>query len=120
MPLLDVSDILSDPDFADEITITRTIVRVERGRTKKDQTEIPTVGVVTSDQGDILDRLPDMRRVAGTILVHTTETLVASDGERDADIIEWAGKQYTVVDVNDYSRYGAGFTCAKCEPLRLV
>lgn len=59
-----------------------------------------------------------MRRVAGTILVHTTETLVASDGERDADIIGWKGKQYTVTDVNDYSRYGAGFTCAKCELLR--
>lgn len=120
MPLLDVSDILTDPDFADEITITRTVITVERGRTKKNQTTIPAVGVVTSDQGDILDRLPDMRRVAGAILVHTAETLIASDDERDADIIEWAGKQYTVIDVNDYSRYGAGFTCAKCEPLRLA
>ncbi len=120
MPLLDVSDILSDPDFADEINITRTVVTVEHGRAKKDQTTISAVGVVTSDKGDILDRLPDMRRVAGTILVHTPETLIASDGNRDADIIEWNGAQYTVTDVNDYSRYGAGFTCAKCEPMRLA
>ncbi|MCL8000203.1 hypothetical protein M8994_18390 [Brucella sp. 21LCYQ03] len=120
MPLLDVSDILSDPDFADEIIITRTTVTVERGRTKKEQTTISASGVVTSDQGDILDRLPDMRRVAGTILVHSTETFVSSDGDRDADIIEWAGKQYTVIDANDYSRYGAGFTCAKCVPIRLA
>lgn len=118
MPLLDVSDILSDPDFADDITITRITITIERGRTVKHTETIEAIGVVTSDTGDILDRLPDMRRVAGTILVHTTETLVASDGERDTDIICWNGKQYTVTDVNDYSRYGAGFTCAKCEPLR--
>ena len=120
MPLLDVSDILCDPDFADEIKITRTIVSVERGRTRKIQNTIEAVGVVTSDTGDILDRMPDMRRVAGTILVHTTETLIACDNNRDADVIEWNGRQYTVTDANDYSRYGAGFTCAKCEPLRLA
>lgn len=118
MPFLDVSDILSDPDFADDITITRTNITIERGRAVKNTETIEASGVVTTDTGDILDRLPDMRRVAGTILVHTTETLVVSDGERDADIIGWNGKRYTVTDVNDYSRYGAGFTCAKCEPLR--
>lgn len=55
MPLLDVSDILSDPDFADDITITRITITMERGRTVKHTETIEAIGVVTSDTGDILD-----------------------------------------------------------------
>ena len=35
----------------------------------------------------------------------------------DADIVTWNGRRYTVVTVDDYSRYGAGFTCATCRLL---
>jgi len=119
MPMLDVSDILSDPDFADVLTVKRTIQMAnDRGRADEDAKTFDITGVVTSDRGDILDRLPDMRRVAGSILIHTQFRLIASEGDTDTDIVTWNGKEYTVTDVNDYSRYGAGFVCAKCEPLR--
>lgn len=121
MPMLDVSDVLTDPDFGDVLEVKRTVQTVtEKGRSDVSEQTISIIGVVTSDRGDILDRLPDMRRVAGTIIVHTQFKLIASDGDIDADTITWAGKDYTVTDVNDYSRYGAGFVCAKCEPLRVA
>lgn len=126
MPTLDVSWVLSSPFFSDKLTVRRTTQAAnDKGRADETTETFDITGVVTSDRGDVLDRLPDMRRVAGTIFIHTKFKLLASDDggddddtSRDADIVTWNGNEYTVTDVNDYSRYGAGFVCAKCEPLR--
>ncbi|MGO4171559.1 hypothetical protein [Bosea sp. TAF32] len=121
MPLLDVSDVLSDPDFADGATITRTVVTVdpETGRTIETPTTTPISVVVTSDKGRNLQRNPEAALSEGSIIVHTTFTLTEGGNGVDADIIDWNGRKWTVVTVDDYSRYGAGFTCAMCRLLDL-
>ena len=116
MPLLDVSDVLADPDFADTMTVARSVQTVgDNGRVQISSQTIPISGVVTSDAGDILERVANGSRLKGSITVHTTFQLVASDGDTDADVITWAGREYTVASVNDYSRYGAGFVAASCD-----
>lgn len=121
MPGLDVTRVLSNPLFADTATITRTVVTVDydTGRTIETPTTMPISVVVTSDKGRNLQRNPEAAISEGSIIIHTTFTLTEGGNGVDADIIDWNGRKWTVVTVDDYSRYGAGFTCAMCRLLDL-
>jgi hypothetical protein len=122
MPLLDVTEVLTDPDF-----VSRGLKRIvsaetvgDNGRSTYVETQTLFNGVVTNAQGDILARMAGAAFVKGSITIHTKQTLnVATDGA-DADIVEWQGKRYTVVDVQDYGHFGRGFWAASCEPIPLV
>ena len=121
MALLDVSEILLDPDFMDiGLTCTRSVQTVgDNGRPSVTETVTPFAGVVTSDKGDILERLAGAERKKGSILIHTIFQLTAGSGDTAADIVTWRGKQYTVSNVNDYAHFGRGFVCATCDLLPL-
>jgi len=110
MPLLDVSDILSDPDFADIFTVILADQTIDDHGVASEATwSSPQTGVVTAKSGINLNRTPEGQIVYGSITLHTQFTLV--EGNR----ICWNGSEYTVAGVDDYSRYGAGFICASCE-----
>jgi len=115
MPLLDVSDIITDPDFVDTVTVTRTTVVTVNGRGQRSSRAFPARGVVTSSQGDTLDRQAEGRLRHGSITFHTRTRLYPGQGDTDADEITYRGQRYTVTSVNDYSAYGAGFVAAECE-----
>lgn len=121
MPDLDVSDVLSDPDFADSAIVIRTAVSEDpaTGRTVEAPTETPILVVVTSDKGQSLRRTPDAAISDGSIVVHSTFRFTEGGNGVDADILRWNGSDWTVVTVDDYSRYGAGFTVATCRLLQL-
>jgi hypothetical protein len=36
-------------------------------------------------------------------------------GTTPADLVVWKGARYTVVNVDDYSHFGAGFVAATCD-----
>lgn len=121
MPSLNVSRVLLSREFVD-----RTLVCIRNAQTVGNDgiavntpTQTPFNGVVTSDRGDVLVRMAEGSKVTGTIYVHSQFPLSAGVAGQDADIVQWNGRKYTVTDVNNYSTYGAGFTCARCEPLSL-
>lgn len=117
MALLDVSEVLLDPDFMDTgLICTRSTQDVnDDGRTVLATTNTQFAGVVTSDKGDILERLAGAERKTGSITIHTIFRLVAGEGDVTADVVTWRGKDYTVSNVNDYSHFGRGFICATCD-----
>lgn len=115
MPFLDVSDVLADPLFADTLTLYRTTETVgSNGRTSVTQATSTFSAVVTSANGKELERLPEADRVKGGIIVHTVTRLVNGGGNLAPDEILYLGDRYTVVSLNDYSRYGVGFVAALC------
>lgn len=122
MALLDVTEVLTDPLF-----VERGLKRIVSAETVGDdgladyaETITAFVGVVTNDGGDILKRMPDAKYVAGTITIHTRQTLNVATPGLDADMVEWRGKRYTVTDVQDYGHFGRGFCAVTCEPVPLV
>jgi galactose-6-phosphate isomerase len=115
-PLLDVADVLLDPDFCDSsLQCLRNSEIVVRGRSQITTTTIPFVGVVTSDRGDLLNRDAAAERIGGSISVITKFSLRAAGVDIAADIVVWGSRQYTVQTVNDYTTYGAGFKEALCD-----
>lgn len=120
MPLLDVSAVLDNPMFQDQLSCTRNTQTVgPDGIAVNTPTVTSFSGVVTSDTGDILQRMAEGSYIKGSITVHTRFALIDGTAGKDADVVTWNGRKYTVSSVNDYSHYGRGFVAANCEPLAL-
>lgn len=111
MPLLDVTDILFDPDLADTFNVLRR-TEVVGGNGRSQVTEARStciVGVVTMASPDDLKRFPDAQLTGRTIMVCTPFRLRASGDGFQPDQIEYDGNLYTVVAIDPYTRFGAGF-----------
>lgn len=106
MPFLDVSDILSDPDFSEMISVTRTIKSAPIGGLTQSTTSTFTLtAVVQPATSDDLQRMIDVERLTGAITIYAAgpDALLASD------VIAWRGRVYTIHQTDDWSQYGAGY-----------
>lgn len=119
MPNLDVTEILSDPDFADfSLVVTRNIQTVDRqGFAANTPTSTTFTGVVTVDRSLEARRMQAGQVVTGAILIVTTERLTQGQTGRDADIVTYQNRDYRVTFVDPYTAFGAGFVQAHCELL---
>lgn len=117
MAFLDVTEVLLDPDFMDTGLICNRMTQTVDGHGRAQNTAASTqfAAVVTSDKGDILHRNADGSRIIGSITLHTMFRLIDGSAGYDGDEVVWAGRTYTVVNVNDYSHFGRGFVCATCD-----
>lgn len=111
MPHLDVSDLLTDPDFADAslVRYRRTETVDADGFGQAATATLPFSGVVTSESGRNLQRTPEATRTFAGIMIHTKTNLI------EGDEVAWRGAAYIVRTVDDYSTYGAGFVAAICD-----
>jgi galactose-6-phosphate isomerase len=115
MPALDVSEILTDPDFAESLTVIRRDQAVNsHGRAVSLPEEIPITGVVTGGSSAGLRRAAEYGVNTRAIMVHTQFELRDTHRGELPDLIIWKGTRYIVDRVADYSQYGAGFTSADC------
>jgi len=120
MPILDASELLTDPDFCQTITITRTTQTVsDQGEAQNDQFGMLVTAVCVPIRSAELQRLPDAERLAGGVTVYSQTPLFAGDGAIGADILTVNERQFTVVSIEDWTPFGAGFTVARCALLPL-
>jgi hypothetical protein len=113
MPLLDVSEAIEDEYFSDDCLCTRAVQTMgSDGRALNAPVTLPFCGVVTPASGAELKRIPEGERMSGSISIVTTFVLYSGKSGYSADVVTWNGAAYTVIDVMDYSRFGAGFVQA--------
>lgn len=117
MALLDVTDIVQDPDFMDlGLVCERQAQTVDDyGIASVSARLIKFSGVVTNDSGDILTRIDAGERIRGSITIHSKFILNDGKSGYTADIVQWQGRRYTVSNVHDYSHFGRGFAAASCD-----
>jgi hypothetical protein len=112
MPNLDVADVLDDPDFFDFFTVKRPAVVATVGGVAQTtpQTFEKVAGVVTPAGAPDLMLLPEGSIETGVISIITRFALQTGKGTGYApDIVSWHGTDYTVVNTDDWSGFGAGF-----------
>lgn len=111
MALLDVSEILVDPDLADRFTVKRrTEVIDDFGRASTtDETFEGVIGVVTSANPNDLMRLPEAQRMDRNFCIVTKFRLIGPAPGKQPDTILWYGSTLVVKDIQPYPQYGAGF-----------
>ncbi|WP_334468697.1 head-tail adaptor [Arsenophonus sp. PmNCSU2021_1] len=117
MPMLDVTDVLFDPDFCDtSLTYTRREILIDdEGITSTKESTFPFSGVVTVDSSIEAQIRTSGQLVSGRILVVTTTRLIAGETHHIGDIVTYQGLKYLVKSVDPYTAYGAGFVQAHCE-----
>lgn len=117
MPTLDVSEILTDPLFSRPLTIERRIETVgNNGRATKQVSQITPkpYGVITSASDDRRILTGDAQYRADAIRVITKFRLSGPAPGREPDVIVYNSSRYVVLQIDDYSDYGVGFTSALC------
>lgn len=123
MPLIDVSDILADPDIAGEtFTVVRQAEDVnEYGETQVVTTQFTASGSIQPTGDNSLLREEAFQAQQKTIQVITTFLLrgatqdPAGSGQLyQPDLVVWKGEKFLVRVVEDYSAYGAGMVRAEC------
>lgn len=120
MAFLDVSDILTDPDFVDKLQVERNAQSVSAAGLGSVTPAIsPFYGVVTNASGEAMTRNAEGERVGGTIIIHTKFRLIAGDEVNVADVVQWQGRRYTVKAVDPYVNFGQGFSAATCDLIPL-
>lgn len=124
MPLLDVSDVITDPDFGERVTVQRRSAAAGSNGRPTVQTSSSTISAVVIPQSDLpLQRGPDQQSLPKLIQVHTTFRLRSASTdpqsgiEYQPDLIVWKGDSFQVNRVYDFSSFGAGFVSADCSSI---
>jgi hypothetical protein len=126
MPMLDFSEVLTDPMLLDSFSVTRRQETVNNlGLSTITPTPIAGLSgiVFPSDEND-LKRFPDLQLQAKCITVITSFALrgesQASGSEFQPDVVVWNGDNFLVRHIEDFSNYAAGFIKAICTSIDLV
>ncbi|GED71177.1 hypothetical protein BRE01_48790 [Brevibacillus reuszeri] len=105
--MIDVSEVITDPDFAQPFTVHRKGGDWVKGRwVSSDVPPIRMTGVVIVADAKTLEQLPEGDRVTGLMSFYSTQELFETREEGTSDQIEWRGERYRVKRVFPYVDYG--------------
>ena len=115
-PSIDVSELMFDEDFVESFSFVRTASAIDATGHALLTTSAPIAGIgsVQPATTNELLRLADAERTKGAITIFSNAPLSSGSPGFTADIVTWGGSTWTVVSVNDWSQWGAGFTRATC------
>ena len=108
--MIDLSEIITDPDFAEAFNIERKTGSFNLGRyVEGDPVVIPTVGIITPANALEIQQIPEGDRLTASITVKTTVPLYVSRlGLQSGvpDLIDWNGSQWKVSYVWPWQDFG--------------
>jgi hypothetical protein len=121
MALIDVSDLLVDPDFVDNLQVIRRTAAVNaRGENVvSEPTTIATVGSIQPASAKQLQRLPEALRIADVRSFFINLPIVQDGSSNYPDVIVYGGKRFQVQTAAPWANYGAGWNegiCVAQEP----
>ncbi len=115
MARIDVSEIVSDPDFVDSIELITRVPSVNSlGENVLTSTTLCSVGSVQPASGRAIFRLPEAMRVANVSSFWFKGKIIASEPGKYSSIIVFKGQRYQVQTVMDWSNWGAGWCEGTC------
>lgn len=114
MALLDVTELLLDPDCVSTFDLERRTEYVgSNGRATIAFERFPDlVGSIQPISGKTLELFPDLARASDQIEIYTMSRLLVATYRTAGDMIVWQSRRYTVLAVRDFTNYGAGFVVA--------
>ncbi len=108
--MINLSELVTDPDFAQPLTINRSTGAFALGGWQQGTpAPIPIIGVVTVAKERELAQVPEGDQVEGAMLFYSLQQLFLSKGAPDArtsDTITWRGDVYRLAQVWPYADFG--------------
>jgi len=107
--MIDASDIIGDPEFAQPLTINRSIGTFQLGGWAETTSQIHTTGVVDVASDRDLRQVPEGDRVEGAMAFFVTDEVYLSRQAPQpgtSDTITWRGDTYRLVRISTFQDYG--------------
>ena len=107
--MLNVAEILYDPDLNQDFTVYRKTGEWVAGRFVENESSIVLTGIVVPASANEIRQQPEGDRITGMMKfyceqqIHTTHVESAAG---TSDQIEWSGKRYRVINCMPYADYG--------------
>jgi hypothetical protein len=115
MALINVTELLHDPDFIDQIKlVTRKPSVNSLGENTLEEISIDTIGSVQPASGHAIQRLPEALRVANISSFWFKGKIIASEPGKYSSILVFKGARFQVQTVMDWSNWGEGWSEGTC------
>lgn len=115
MAQVDVTELLTDPDFVDVIgLITRVPMVNSLGENTIQESSITSVGSVQPASGRTIQRLPEALRVANVSSFWFKGKIIASEAGKYPSLLTFKGARYQVQMVFDWTNWGEGWCEGTC------
>lgn len=115
MAQIDVSELLHDPDFVDNIQLVSRVMSINgKGEGVLADQITNSVGSVQPSSGRTLQRLPDALRNENVSSFWFQGKIVATAPGQYTDVLIFKGQKYQVRMVFDWTNFGAGWSEGVC------
>ena len=115
MAQIDVTELLSDPDFVDAMqVITRYPSVSTLGEVSFGMSVVNSVGCVQPADYKTVQKLPDSLQVEDVSSFWFKGAIIASAPGKYSSVIVFRGQRYQVQTVADYSNWGEGYSEGTC------
>ena len=109
--MIDISEMISDPDFAQDIKVKRTTGAWDKGRfVTGTPVDLIIPGIVTVCNVKDLQFVPEGDRVVGMMCFHTVDPIYVTRSTESetgiSDLVTWNGDQYKIVQTLPETDYG--------------
>lgn len=111
--MINVSELITDPDFAQSFTVTRYLGAWVDGRLQEQKSEIPMMGVITPENTSDMNQLPGGDTITGRINIYSLEPLFTTRLQGDnssrsstSDEIEWRGEKWKILQTENFLDFG--------------
>lgn len=115
MAQVDVTELFTDPDFVDVMSIADRVSFVDSlGQNVLTEKVTTSVGSVQPASGRAIQRLPEALRVANMTSFWFKGLIVASSPGKYTSQLVFKGQRYNVVTVFDWTNFGQGWCEGLC------
>lgn len=115
MALIDVSELMSDPDFVDAISVITRYPTIDYlGQNHLAESSINSVGCVQPASYKEIQRVPEAQRVSDMSSFWFKGVITATAPGKYSSVLVFKGQRYQVLTVADWSNFGEGYTQGVC------
>lgn len=112
--MINVSELINDPDFSQTFTVTRTTGQWDAGNFVLNPTTFKLYGSIQPLNTKEMAQYPEGDRIKGLNKIYTVQQLYTTqdgpleDGEDGliSDEVTWQGFQWKILSTNDFSDFG--------------
>jgi hypothetical protein len=108
--LIQVSEVVNDPDLAQPFTINRSSGVWNNGVWQSTTTAVQGYGVIANPTVRELEMIPEGDLVKGAMVFWSAQPIYGTHGTQgvggSSDILIWRGNNYRVLNVTQYQDYG--------------
>lgn len=115
MAQVDVTELLSDPDFIDPMQVVTRVPSVNSfGENILTDSVLNTVGSVQPADGHALSRIPEALRSSDLKSFWFKGVIIATAPGKYSSILTFRGARFQVKNVFDWTNFGQGWTEGLC------